>query len=354
MAFGEDLDSDPDSIVRSSRWDLSSWNMDNIKDLYRTMNEMQELSIGSKMSSIPLSRHLQSSSRNEGNDGVLTDGDIGKAKWGDDTATSRRLRSQNYPLRPHHGEGGESSSSSGSTHRLEQQQQEKKWEDEADGMEGEFMDYFLKETGNKKQRKRRQKMVIGESIRPGPKANTNNEVTQRSGGTTINRQHNKPEVNNSQRNVQQQYTLDDPFSTNCTDPNAAGLECPPEDLPQICDKYNGGNMEDCFQMCKISFCCIHDSKSKKQAPSCSKEVNCKNWHPCYIVWWKLHDTIGSLNFVRVEQSDDFFNSNLQVILNNETIDEEGNVSPFYLQWFMHHFDDDMFKRDYYVEDPENW
>lgn len=48
--------------------------------------------------------------------------------------------------------------------------------------------------------------------------------------------------------------LDDvlpPISVNCTDP-AATLPCPPENLPQICDKYNSGNFEQCFQFCKPS------------------------------------------------------------------------------------------------------
>lgn len=42
-----------------------------------------------------------------------------------------------------------------------------------------------------------------------------------------------------------------PISSNCTDPTAS-LACPPENLPQVCDKYNNGNLEDCFQLCKPS------------------------------------------------------------------------------------------------------
>ena len=48
--------------------------------------------------------------------------------------------------------------------------------------------------------------------------------------------------------------LDDglpPVSANCTDPDAT-LPCPPANLPQICDKYNSGNFEQCFQLCKPS------------------------------------------------------------------------------------------------------
>ena len=48
--------------------------------------------------------------------------------------------------------------------------------------------------------------------------------------------------------------LDDglpPISVNCTDPTAI-LPCPPENLPQLCDKYNTGDFEQCFQLCKPS------------------------------------------------------------------------------------------------------
>ena len=42
-----------------------------------------------------------------------------------------------------------------------------------------------------------------------------------------------------------------PISVNCTNPTAV-LPCPPENLPQLCDKYNSGNFEQCFQLCKPS------------------------------------------------------------------------------------------------------
>lgn len=152
----------------------------------------------------------------------------------------------------------------------------------------------------------------------------------------------------------QQYTWEDPFSLSCTDPNADTMPCPPEELPQKCDKYNGGTMEECYQLCKISFCCIHDSLSVELAPSCSQELNCKNWSPCYIVWWKLHDTIGPLNFVRLEQDEPFYNINFQYILNDTNIGDGEDVSPFYKQLFYHHWDDDAWKPDAFVEDPLNW
>ena len=52
------------------------------------------------------------------------------------------------------------------------------------------------------------------------------------------------------------------------------LECPPDDnsLPITCDKYNGGNFEDCFQTCKPSFCCTHDSRARISL-SCANDVS---------------------------------------------------------------------------------
>jgi len=334
MIFGEDTDTS--TIGDTFLWGLSSWDEENINDLQRKFTDMRTLGV------------LQRSSGAITDEGVEDD----LHEVVDDTFTSRRLRSHNSP--PQLQGGGESSSSSGSSSLEKQKQQEKKWEDEANGMEGEIMKYFLKETGNKKQQQKKiQKMDMGGPKRPDPKANSNNKVTQRS-ATAIDREQRKNSVvDNTQRNVQQQYTLDNPFSPNCTDPNAA-LECPPEDLPQKCDRYNGGNMKDCYQRCKVSFCCIHDSKSRMLAPSCSREVNCKNWHPCYIVWWKLHDTIGPMSYVRIAQNESFYNVNFQYILEDNTIDDGAGVSPFYLQWFFHHFDDDSFKTDMFVEDPANW
>ena len=43
-----------------------------------------------------------------------------------------------------------------------------------------------------------------------------------------------------------------PISKTCKDPNDPLLGCPPENLGQICDKYNGGDFETCFQTCKPS------------------------------------------------------------------------------------------------------
>ncbi len=47
-----------------------------------------------------------------------------------------------------------------------------------------------------------------------------------------------------------------PISKTCVDPNDPVVPCPPENLAQICDKYNGGDFETCFQTCKPSVCII--------------------------------------------------------------------------------------------------
>lgn len=82
------------------------------------------------------------------------------------------------------------------------------------------------------------------------------------------------------------------ISKTCVNPQDTVVPCPPEDLAKKCDKYNGGDFKSCFQTCKVSVCCTHDSK-RKDTPSCAETaVNCEFWIPCYIAWWKMADTIG--------------------------------------------------------------
>lgn len=143
------------------------------------------------------------------------------------------------------------------------------------------------------------------------------------------------------------------------------LDCPPADntLPVLCDKYNGGNLEDCFQTCKASFCCTHASKSVVLAPSCANDVgfmivcmrvinkklilriqsnvfsdllrsvyvqfNCRYWTPCYIAWWKISDTVGPATFPRLPQSDDFFNMGRNYIAGKFSFDTVENT---YATW----------------------
>lgn len=142
------------------------------------------------------------------------------------------------------------------------------------------------------------------------------------------------------------------------------LPCPNPRMKQVCDKNNNelyppgdpkagqriSNFKDCYNMCKPSFCCIHSSTSKKLSPSCSKEYeNCPLYYPCYIIWWKLHDTIGPATYLRVEQKEPFFNVKLT------ELEEDFKADPtFFNQLFGHHFDTDDPLTDDLFEDENNW
>lgn len=137
----------------------------------------------------------------------------------------------------------------------------------------------------------------------------------------------------------------------CIDPNA-DLPCPDPDLKQTCDKYNkDANFRGCYQSCKKAFCCAHDSLSKSFSPSCSKsEKNCPLYHPCYIVWWKLADTIGPAPYLRVEQEERFYSgATFEYIEGDLKIDEQ-----FKNQLFGHHFDGDDPPTDKTFKDSTNW
>lgn len=135
----------------------------------------------------------------------------------------------------------------------------------------------------------------------------------------------------------------------CIDPNAP-LACPPVNLGSACDKYNGGDFRTCYEMCKPSFCCIHDSLSQTYSPSCAKtEPNCPQYFACYIIWWKLHDTVGPANYLRLKQDEPFYNVDFQYIL-----DDLEDDTQFFQQLFGHHFDNDVPPSDATFENPENW
>ena len=122
-----------------------------------------------------------------------------------------------------------------------------------------------------------------------------------------------------------------PISKTCTEPNDPVVPCPPPNLAQICDKYNGGDFESCFQACKPSVCCTHDSRRQSSLSCADTAVNCEHWIPCYIIWWKLSDTIGPATFLRMIQSDDFFNVDFQYIRDDYN-DPENTV--FYVSIFI--------------------
>ncbi|KAL7470885.1 hypothetical protein ACHAXS_011163 [Conticribra weissflogii] len=158
-------------------------------------------------------------------------------------------------------------------------------------------------------------------------------------------------------------TLDCPEGCPDCDPNSP-LPCPPPEMKAVCDKHNDelyppgdaregeriANFRDCYDMCKPSFCCIHDSLSKEYAPSCAQEYeNCFLYYPCYIIWWKLHDTIGPATFLRVEQDEDFYNVDFEFLTKDFQNDQE-----FFQQLFGHHFDDDTAPTDDTFENENNW
>lgn len=130
------------------------------------------------------------------------------------------------------------------------------------------------------------------------------------------------------------------------------LPCPPSNLKRICDKDNAdGNFFDCYESCKVSFCCIHDSLSKEYSPSCSKEYdNCPLYYPCYIIWWKLHDTIGPATYLRLEQNEPFYDGLDFDRLENDLAKDQ----QFFQQLFGHHFDTDDAPTDDTFEDENNW
>lgn len=217
-----------------------------------------------------------------------------------------------------------------------------KWETEANGMEDEFMQYFLEQHHDKYKKSKQQDI---ERVKFEPKVQSmKRTVVERSD----NYNHKYPSIK-PQRMIQS--TPSNAIDLNCTDPDASPNEipCPPENLPQKCDKYNKGDFASCFALCNISFCCIHDSNMKLYK-SCSKDSNCRHYSPCYIIWWKLQDTIGPM-IIRTEQTDDFFNMPLKDI---KDATSDGGTKPFFNQIFLHHFDDDGFISDDRARDPYYW
>lgn len=149
-------------------------------------------------------------------------------------------------------------------------------------------------------------------------------------------------------------------------PNAGSLDvpCAPSNLSSICNKYDdvNGSFEECLEACKPAFCCIHDAprESNYLSPNCNTDENCPQYSYCYIVWWKLHDTVGPAPFMRVDQDDKFYEGA------EDLIDVDGGVEdPFMTQVLLHHFDgidqviedgtvDNEFDADRIFLDEEYW
>ena len=87
------------------------------------------------------------------------------------------------------------------------------------------------------------------------------------------------------------------------------------------------------------------------APSCAQEYeNCPLYYPCYIIWWKLSDTIGPVTYMRVEQDEPFFED-----LNVDVLEQDfAQDQPFLQQLFGHHFNGGDAPSDDTFEDPDNW
>lgn len=141
-----------------------------------------------------------------------------------------------------------------------------------------------------------------------------------------------------------------PFSR-CFVDDSPTIGCPRPDIAAVCDKYNPlSSFDDCFAGCIDAFCCIHDSISER-APSCSDETNCVFFDPCYIIWYKLHDTIGPAPYLRLEQNEAFY----QGLTNDDFKQIFVDRPDFKDQFFGHHFlTDDLPLTDDTFNNEDNW
>jgi len=124
---------------------------------------------------------------------------------------------------------------------------------------------------------------------------------------------------------------------NCPDAGSLGVPCAPDNLFELCNKYdrNNGSFRKCYEACGPAFCCIHDADRELNylAPNCNTDENCSGYNWCYIAWWKMHDTVGPALFLRPEQVDDFYD------IKAEDIEEDVTNDPVFNQILLHHFDD---------------
>ena len=131
--------------------------------------------------------------------------------------------------------------------------------------------------------------------------------------------------------LEQIYRYD---SGNCPNNGSTGLECSNPDLRKICDRYDDekGSFRECWNICKPSFCCIHDAVNNDKAPSCSQDENCAQYAYCYIVWFHFHDTFGPATYLDIEQEgNNFFD-----VENSEVQNKFDDT--FFDNLYFHHFD----------------
>lgn len=124
---------------------------------------------------------------------------------------------------------------------------------------------------------------------------------------------------------------------NCPRPGSEDVPCAEDkDLRTICNRYHPkGSFQKCWDLCRDSFCCIHDADpiTNQRAPSCSQDENCAQYAYCYIVWFKFHDTFGPATYLNLQQEGNFFDVPNQDVRGNNFGDT------FFDQLFFHHFND---------------
>ena len=125
---------------------------------------------------------------------------------------------------------------------------------------------------------------------------------------------------------------------NCPGPGSSGVPCAEnENLYEKCNKYSlNSSFRACYESCKPSFCCIHDADRTLNyySPNCNTDENCAQYAYCYIVWWKLHDTIGPAPYIHPGQDDDFFDMTSPDFRRATVADAD-----FYEELLMHHWND---------------
>lgn len=125
---------------------------------------------------------------------------------------------------------------------------------------------------------------------------------------------------------------------NCPGAGSSGVPCAEnEKLYEKCNKYfPNSSFRACYESCKPSFCCIHDADRTLNyySPNCNTDENCAQYAYCYIVWWKLHDTIGPAPYIHPAQDDDFFDMTSPDFQRGTVQDTD-----FYEELLMHHWND---------------
>jgi len=173
-----------------------------------------------------------------------------------------------------------------------------------------------------------------------PVASGNNLSSEPSTGPSLE---GKPSVSPSPTYTPGTYEL-------CYPADSDIVACPNPQLAALCDKYSPiALFSKCYTECITAFCCIHDSKARR-SPSCSNEINCKFYKPCYIIWWKLHDTIGPAPYLRLDQNETFYD------VNDDDFQKKIQDNPtFYNQFLGHHFlTDDLPLTEATFTNPANW